>query len=231
MAKKKNRIRERIVYHVNAGHINDHRRVSTPAHAQSAGYQDVMAADTAKGIPAVIGTGRDASAAGLPVTPRPPEMSSSRGDDNYAGMRLSESRATPAHAATSTGDHSPGSGRNPGVAVHHLDLRQSTTGVSALTTLSTVNGDNGAGDAGDRDIIFANGTANVSRFNAAGEAGSFGGMQMPGGNPSRPADHQSRGSATPANGSHGLGNACSTAPMSCKDSPLDIMKASMRRLA
>jgi hypothetical protein len=205
---KRGKFSERIVYHVDAGHINDHL---TPQHAAAQGHQDVMAADCGKG------------STGNPVA----NVHSPTG--SYAEDRVSEPLSA-GHAAYSPEDHGVGAGRLADIAIGHpgRNLRQSSTQVSPLAVLSTVNGDN---EHHDRDITHAPGSATVARFNAAGEAGSYGGMQMPGGNPLRPDWHQHRDSAVPANPGVPSGQMAAQVParQSMKsESPLDIMKATMR---
>jgi hypothetical protein len=132
--KKRTRVRERIVYHVNAGHINDH--LPTPQHAAAEGHQDVMEASCGK-------------AAGNPVDA-----------PDYNADRLSEP-LTAGHAAPSTGDHGVGQGRNPEIAAHHPDLNQQTTTVFPWQTLRSFNGDN---QFGDRDIVRPPGRAVVQQL-------------------------------------------------------------------
>lgn len=109
---KGKKIREKIVYHVNAGHINDHL---TPQHAAAQGHQDVMEADCGKAIePALNNVSRD--------------------------FRLSEPIAE-GHAAYSTGDHGVGAGRSREIAMGHPDMRQGSTSVTPWTALRLRNQD------------------------------------------------------------------------------------------
>jgi hypothetical protein len=183
--KKRTRVRERIVYHVNAGHINDH--LPTPQHAAAEGHQDVMEASCGK-------------ATGNPVD----HVHSATG--NYNADRLSEP-LTAGHAAPSTGDHGVGQGRNPEIAAHHPDLRQQTTTVFPWQTLRSVNGDN---QFGDRDITHPRGTAVVQQLQVP-HPDQF--TSQPSGNPNVRADHvTARNSATPSNGTHvASGNVTSNA--------------------
>jgi hypothetical protein len=80
--------------------------------------------------------------------------------------RLSEP-LTAGHQAPSTGDHGVGAGRPPGIAVGHLDLRQSRVTVTPLATLSTAEGRGAA----DGSLGFEHGQAQLSRFDAAGATG------------------------------------------------------------
>jgi hypothetical protein len=195
--KKRTRVRERIVYHVNAGHINDHL---TPAHAAAEGHQDVMEASCGK-------------ATGNPVD----HVHSATG--NYNADRLSEP-LTAGHAAPSTGDHGVGQGRNPEIAAHHPSLNQQSRTVLPWQVLRSVNGDN---QFGDRDITHPRGTAVVQQLQVQ-HPDQF--TSDPSGNPNvRAADHSARNSATPSNGTHvASGNVTSNA---VKSSALDIMKAAL----
>lgn len=214
----KGKTRKRITYgdtyHVNVCPDGSHG-------APTMDHEVAEAALASKAAPgssaAVVGTGTDTGAAGAPVVHGNAitDMFSQTG--SYA-RRTSESRVT-GQAATSTGDHNPGTGRNPGVAVAHLDLRQNTGRVTgASVNLRSYNGDN---RFGDKDLTRPTGSATVTHFDAARESGSFTGARLPNGLPSSPGSHIARDSATAPNGGHSLDNVTSDA---VKASPREIMK-------
>jgi hypothetical protein len=119
---------------------------------------------------------------------------------------LSDARVSPSplagQAARSTGDHGdpmavPGPRE---IAWRHQDLRQSSVSFNdVIARLRTVAGDNAYGD---RNVTYTAGQVGLSMFNAAGQAGSYPGMQRVDPMPNRPDYHQSRGSATGPNGTH-----------------------------
>lgn len=188
--------------------------------------ESMVDAQMGKGGPAVVGTagGKDPLAASRPSVSSP-AIGNPVASPDFNAMRLSEP-LTAGHAATSVYDHGVGAGRNPGVAVHHLDLQQSSPVVRSLTTVSSHNGDD---DHHDRAITHPTGSVNVNRLDFAGQAGRFGGLNLPAGNPGHPADHQHRESATADNGSHSLNHPQSNYMPSMKSS-LDIMRETMRKM-
>lgn len=197
---KKRGISERIVYHVNAGHINDH--AATPQHEAARGAMSVAKPECGK-------AGNPFNAAVAP-------------DD-----RLSEP-ITAGHAAISTGDYGAGAGRSRELAYRHPDLRQSNTSFNeVIARLHTERGDRSAAEIGLAGFAYQ-GTATVHHLDAAGEAGSYIGMRGVNPSPARPDYHQARGSATPATPGHSLDNPISRPKQSMKSSPLDIMKSTMR---
>jgi len=141
---------------------------------------------------------------------------------DYNADRVSEP-LTAGQQAPSTGDHGVGAGRNPEIAAHHLDLRQSVVRYTPLGTLTTHN-DPGNGDRG---IIYPPGTVAVSRLDAAAAAGASGPL-LPSGHPSmHGSDHIARNSATPQNGTHSLANPTShAAPMAVK-SQFELVREAM----
>jgi hypothetical protein len=115
------------------------------------------------------------------------------------------------HAAASSGDHgaSPDPMNVPGpraLALGHPDMRQSTTVSAPLATLRSFNG--GLDDDPGRDITHSTGMVSISRLDLAAAAGL---PSAPGNPVARRADHISRDSATPSNGSHVLGDSTSHA--------------------
>jgi len=136
----------------------------------------------------------------------------------YASRRVSEP-LTQGHQSPAVDDHGVGQGRNPGLAAHHGDLRQSSPAAfDAVTRLMTVLGDN---QYGDRSITMTAGQVGLSMFNAAGQAGTYDGMRPTARTPVRPPDHIAQGSATPPNGTHSVTNA--------NRPPTQAMKASEAR--
>lgn len=127
------------------------------------------------------------------------------------GRSLTEARVSPpltaGHQAPSTGDHGAAMASDPmnrpgprELAWQHRDVRQQSVSFGdVIARLRTVNGDN---QNGDRDITYTAGEVGLNLFSARAAAGSYSGMQPVGHSPQRPAPHQSRGSATPPNGSH-----------------------------
>ena len=143
----------------------------------------------------------------------------------YANHRVSEPLAQ-GHASPSAADHGVGAGRSEVLAAWHGNLQQQPRSLlaEALTRLTTAPAEDAS-----REITWTPGTANVVRFDAAGAAGRYHGMQPAGGNPQRPDWHQSRGSATGPNGSHGLDDAASAPRQSMKGlSRMEIMKRTQR---
>jgi hypothetical protein len=127
------------------------------------------------------------------------------GGQSYSEARVS-APLTAGRAAPSTGDHGVGAGRRAEIAVGHDTMRQhqAPTGFDqVLSRLRTVAGDNAYGD---KDITYMPGEVALRMFDAAGQAGNYHGMQQVNPSPQRPDWHQSRGSATMPNGSHGLSN-------------------------
>jgi hypothetical protein len=181
--RKRSRMSERIVYHVDAGRLSDH---ATPQHAAADGYQREMARP-------------ECDKAISPANGNP------YGED-YSADRLSEP-LTAGHAAPSAGDHGVGQGRNPEIAAHHPSLNQQSRTVLPWQTLRSVNGDN---QFGDRDITHPRGTAVVQQLQVQ-HPDQF--TSQPSGNPNvRAADHSARNSATPSNGTHvASGNVTSNA--------------------
>ena len=150
--------------------------------------------------------------------------------EDYGAMRVSEPLAA-GRAASSTGDHGVGQGRNADLAVGITgrDIKQGRTQSYRQESLSTVNGE--ATTDPSRDITYTPGRVNVQRLDLAGAAGRFGGMQPVNPSLNRPGYHQHRDSATPDNGSHDLGTPQSTYVSSMKsESRLDLMKALQRRM-
>jgi hypothetical protein len=131
------------------------------------------------------------------------------------GQSLSDARVSPpvtaGHQASSTGDHGAAMASDPmcvpgprELAWQHPDLRQQSVSFNdVIARLRTVNGDD---QNGDRSITYRAGEVGLSLFNARGAAGAYPGMQPVGHIPQRPDWHQSRGSATPPNGSHSTVN-------------------------
>lgn len=224
-AKTPRQPKEIIHYNVNAGKLKNWGKPAKPAHECAEAMVDAQMGKNAPGSSAAfVGTpGPDAGATGTPV------VHGSRFSDFFdvpqEHSRLSEP-LTQGRAATSVYDHGVGAGRNPGLAVDHIDLtHQSSPVVSGVRfTTGSHNGDN---EFGDRNITHPTGSVTTTGFNAAGESGSFTGMRLPMGLPARMGDHISRDSATPSNGGHSLGNPTSNA---VKSSPLDIMRATMRKI-
>lgn len=138
----------------------------------------------------------DKSTVGNPYAPR-----------NYSADRLSEP-VTAGHAASSTGNHNIGAGRNAEIAAHHPSLQQQAVTSTPLASIRSVNGDN---QFGDRSITHETGSVNVARLDLASAAGARGPL-LPSGHPSMHGnDHQSRGSATPPTPGHPLGDPTSHA--------------------
>lgn len=203
---KRSRFSERIVYHVNAGHINDHH--PTPGHAQADGYQREMARPDC-----------DKAATGNPVD----NAHSPTG--SYTDDRLSEP-LTAGHASPSTGDHGAGQGRNSDVALGHEDLRQSRPGLVPFAAMRS----NPANFVGQAAFGALDGPSvvHVDVMPAAERAGLPGFRAAPSGNPLlangyRPA----RGSGTPASGGHDLTNVTSHAVASKGKTNLEIMKEAL----
>ena len=126
------------------------------------------------------------------------------------------------------------------LAMGHPDLRQSNTNFSdVLANMRTARGnivDLGVNEHTPGGFSHA-GEVALRLFDAAGQAGQYSfdsnashaQRTFPSANPLRPDYHQSRGSATPANGSHSLGNATSAPRQSMKGSEaLSIMKDTQR---
>jgi hypothetical protein len=126
---------------------------------------------------------------------------------------------TAGHAAYSTGDHGVGQGRSPGLAVGHLDLRQSTTSVVPLCSLETAEAMDGTGAYSP----FAPGRVAVSRFDAAAASG------LPG-PPANPADrlppHIAPQNTTGPDGGHSLGDPSSHLGMRNSDA-VRVMREAM----
>jgi hypothetical protein len=140
------------------------------------------------------------------------------------------------HASYSTGDHNLGENRNPGLAVAHMDLRQSHVNVSdAIARLHTERGNvvDLNVPAGTSGGFSHQGRVALQMFDARSGAGRYAGMQDVNSDPSRPAAHQSRNSAVLPNPEMPPLDAQlasqSRHPVSAKASPLDIIKAEMRR--
>lgn len=242
ISKGKKKPRTKNVYHVNVCPDGSHNLNSdgTPQHAAARGAVNEAMGKAAPGQRySVVGTGTDAQAAGRQGNSRagmhhnPTTGSVSRTWANgvdYNRERLSAPVAT-GQAATSPGAHYSSFDRpsGAGLAAGHQDLRQSNTSFeSVLTTLRTQRGDRIAAEAG---LGGFKEQAQVSPrfFDAASAAGQYTGMQNVNPDPYRPADHQSRDSATSRNGSHSVANPASTPRPSMKsESALDLMKRTMR---
>lgn len=142
--------------------------------------------------------------------------------------RVSPSRAVGQQAA-STGDHGAVADpmNVPGpreLAFRHPDLRQGSTSVNPMATLRTREAMDGTGAWSPFNV----GRVGLSRLDAAGATGATG-VDAPAGNPvSRWGDHQSRGSATPPNGSHSLSSPQSNAVAMKASEARDVMKRTMR---
>jgi hypothetical protein len=137
------------------------------------------------------------------------------------------------HQSPSSGDHGAGRFADPmnvpgpkRLALGHDDMRLGTTRPAPLFSMRS-NADDFPADL--RGLSSGVPIA-LDRLDANAAAG-LGGPLDPAANPvSRRMDHQSRGSATPANGPHGM-QPLSRAPMSVKATPrreaLDILKRHM----
>jgi len=210
----------------------ERKRLAAQGHALPDGSYPIASAEDLHNAAVLARTGHgDAEAARRLIARRAKELGvanplesaekSYLGDpypvQEYASRRVSEP-LTAGRGATATDDHGVGQGRNPGLAAHHGDLRQSSPAAfDAVSRLMTVFGDNAYGD---RDITMTTGQVALSMFNAAGRAGTYDGMGPAARTPVRPADHIAQGSATPPNGGHGLADPQSHAV---------AMKASDRR--
>ena len=140
---------------------------------------------------------------------------------------------TAGHQSPSSGDHGADPMRPVGprqAAFEHRDLRQqSSTTVLPWQMLSTANGDN---EFGDRSITHPRGTAHLSQLQQPDIAGfrSQLGDNAPSGNPNlHGADHQSRGSATPATPGHSLSDPSSHAVAMKSSDALRIMRETQNR--
>jgi hypothetical protein len=150
---------------------------------------------------------------------------------SYPGGRNPVDRVSPpltaGHQAPSSGDHGaqvdPMNVSGPReLAFRHPDLRNGTTSQFPLMSMRTAAGDN---QAGDRDFTYVAGQVGLSRLDAAGATG----MRSAPGNPSsRLLDYGARNSATPSNGTHGLGNPVSRSPAAMKSSEArEVLKRHM----
>jgi hypothetical protein len=161
-------------------HFDDDDDDLTPAHARArAENENMMTADCGK------------TTTGNPV-PQPGGRS--------VTDRVSPPRVT-GQQSPSTGDHGFTDPMRPvgprELAFRHPDLRQATTNPVPLLSMRT------AADDFPRDLrgLSSGVPVALSRLDAS----TVSGLPGPSANPvSRPMDHQSRGSATPANGSHSL---------------------------
>ncbi len=176
---------------------------------------------------------RRAKELGVPVPDLGDSAAKAAGNPHNPGGRSVTDRISPpltaGHQAPSTGDHGADPMNVPGprsIAFGHQDMRQSSTSFNdVIARLRTVNG---AGN-GDRDITYTAGEVGLNLFNARGQAGAYPGMQPVGHSPERPDWHQSRGSATPPSGSHGLADVRShAAPMAAKSN--SELRADFKRM-
>lgn len=220
--KKNRKPRERIIYHVDAGHINDH---AAPAHALSEGFTAEMHRDQAKpdetknmshAVPTVTSD----------IGQRYQADHNRYQSGGAAEMATPAERAAGGNAQSVEDFNQSRSGTSSRVAVGHGDLRQSNTDFSTvLARLSTRRGN--VVDLGVPDNTpggFSHpGEVALRLFDGRTQAGGFDGMAPVGGNPLRPADHQSRGSATAPNGTHS-----SSSQQGACYPPRESMKASDR---
>ena len=171
----------------------------TPAHSAARAYQDVMNADSVKHDNVVNSPPASVHNAGNPY------------DSPFVRNLMN-----------------PPQSRNA-LAAGHPDLRrQSNTNFSEMfANLRTARGnvvDLGVSENTPGAYSHA-GEIALRQLDAAGQAGVYHGMNNFSDSPLRPADHQHRGSAVPANGSHSLGDVTSHA---VSKSALDIMRDTQR---
>jgi hypothetical protein len=227
---KRGRFSERIVYHVDAGHINDHK--GTPQHSAAEGYTREMAkpdCDKASNY--------DAESAAVPQTGNPVAHAHSS-----SGSYAEDRESTPVmagHAAQSPGNRSNFDRPNgTAYAVGHPDLRQSSTRTVPFQNVGTNNG-HFIGEAAfggmfadtDAPPGAPGNTVRVTRLDMASEAGTYANMQPFDDRPSnaQAAGHMSRNSATPPDGSHSVSGSVTRPPTrAMKNSEaLNAVKAAM----